>query len=77
VTQLRHTDWPDRLWIVRHGQSASNVARDTAETQGLDLINVSTRDADTPLSDLGQVAIENPELLFPREIPGEIPAVLP
>ena len=40
MTQLRHTDWPDRLWIVRHGQSAGNVARDTAETQGLDLINV-------------------------------------
>jgi len=53
VTQLRHTDWPDRLWIVRHGESAGNVARDAAETQGLELINVSTRDADTPLSDLG------------------------
>jgi broad specificity phosphatase PhoE len=54
VARLRHADWPDRLWIVRHGQSAGNVARDSAEIQGLDLIDISTRDADTPLSDLGK-----------------------
>jgi hypothetical protein len=23
-------EWPERLWIVRHGQSAGNVARDQA-----------------------------------------------
>jgi broad specificity phosphatase PhoE len=49
-----HTDWPARLWIARHGQSAGNVARDTAEAAGLALINLTTRDADTPLSSLGQ-----------------------
>ncbi|MFL5607470.1 MAG: histidine phosphatase family protein, partial [Gemmatimonadaceae bacterium] len=27
--------WPDRLWIVRHGESAGNVARDAAMTAGL------------------------------------------
>lgn len=48
-----HTDWPARLWIARHGQSAGNVARDTAEAGGHELIDISTRDADTPLSDLG------------------------
>ena len=32
MTQLRHTDWPDRLWIVRHGQSAGKVARDIDAT---------------------------------------------
>lgn len=48
-----HTDWPARLWIARHGQSAGNVARDTAEAEGLPLIDIATRDADTPLSDLG------------------------
>ena len=53
MTKLRHSDWPDRLWIVRHGQSAGNVARDTAETEGLHVIDITTRDADTPLSDLG------------------------
>src|SRR5690606_11574322 len=31
MARLRHSDWPDRLWIVRHGQSAGNVARDRAE----------------------------------------------
>jgi broad specificity phosphatase PhoE len=48
-------DWPARLWLVRHGQSAGNVARDAAEDGGLDLIPLSTRDADVPLSDLGAV----------------------
>lgn len=49
-----HTDWPARLWIARHGQSAGNVARDTAEADGLPLIDITTRDADTPLSELGK-----------------------
>jgi broad specificity phosphatase PhoE len=53
VPKLRHTDWPDRLWIVRHGQSAGNVARDTAESSGLELIDLAVRDADVPLSALG------------------------
>lgn len=54
MARLRHTDWPDRLWIVRHGQSAGNVARDRAELAAHHLIDLETRDADTPLSALGQ-----------------------
>jgi broad specificity phosphatase PhoE len=54
MARLRHTDWPDRLWIVRHGQSAGNVARDRAELAQDHLIELQTRDADTPLSALGQ-----------------------
>jgi len=50
---LQHSDWPERLWIVRHGQSAGNVARDEAESSGAELIDLTTRDADTPLSSLG------------------------
>ena len=46
--------WPQQLWIVRHGQSAGNVARDAAEAAGLPLIDIATRDIDTPLSALGQ-----------------------
>ena len=46
-------DWPARLWLVRHGQSAGNVARDAAEENGEDLIELATRDADVPLSELG------------------------
>ncbi|MGN6387922.1 MAG: histidine phosphatase family protein [Burkholderiaceae bacterium] len=46
--------WPRHLWIVRHGQSAGNVARDRAEAAGLPLIDIETRDVDTPLSTLGE-----------------------
>jgi len=46
--------WPDVLWIVRHGQSAGNVAREAAEEAGVPLIDIATRDMDTPLSKLGE-----------------------
>ncbi|MET0208794.1 MAG: histidine phosphatase family protein [Burkholderiaceae bacterium] len=45
--------WPHTLWIVRHGQSAGNVARDAAEAGGLAVIDIAERDIDVPLSDLG------------------------
>ena len=47
------TRWPQTLWIVRHGQSAGNVARDAAEAGGLAVIDLAWRDIDVPLSDLG------------------------
>ncbi|KAB7765659.1 histidine phosphatase family protein [Xanthomonas maliensis] len=46
--------WPARLWVVRHGQSAGNVARDAAESAGDTLIALEHRDADVPLSALGE-----------------------
>jgi broad specificity phosphatase PhoE len=46
--------WPRALWIVRHGQSAGNVARDRAEAAGLHLIDIASRDMDVPLSPLGE-----------------------
>ena len=46
--------WPHTLWVVRHGQSAGNVARDAAESAGLALIDLSWRDIDVPLSELGE-----------------------
>jgi broad specificity phosphatase PhoE len=46
--------WPQTLWIVRHGQSAGNVARDAAEAAGLRTIEIATRDVDVPLSELGE-----------------------
>ena len=46
-------DWPRTLWIVRHGQSAGNVARDAAEAAGLFVIDIAERDIDVPLSELG------------------------
>lgn len=46
--------WPEKLWIVRHGQSAGNVARDAAHQAGLEVIDIALRDVDVPLSVLGQ-----------------------
>jgi broad specificity phosphatase PhoE len=46
--------WPHTLWVVRHGQSAGNVARDAAEAGGLSMIDIAERDIDVPLSDLGR-----------------------
>lgn len=42
--------WPSTLWVVRHGQSAGNVARDAAEAERIELDH---RDVDVPLSKLG------------------------
>jgi 2,3-bisphosphoglycerate-dependent phosphoglycerate mutase len=46
--------WPERLWVVRHGESAGNVARDAAHAAGLPEIDIAVRDADVPLSPLGE-----------------------
>jgi broad specificity phosphatase PhoE len=45
--------WPERLWLVRHGQSQGNVARDAADEAGLHEIDIEMRDVDVPLSALG------------------------
>lgn len=47
-------EWPHTLWVVRHGQSAGNVARDAAESAGLETIDLAWRDIDVPLSALGE-----------------------
>ena len=46
--------WPSRLWIVRHGESAGNVARDAAMQAGAARIDIDARDVDVPLSALGE-----------------------
>src|SRR4051812_40833977 len=46
--------WPSTLWIVRHAESAGNVARDAAYRAGLDRITLDVRDIDVPLSPRGQ-----------------------
>ena len=45
--------WPDVLWVVRHGESSGNIARDAAEAGGLERIDIPHRDMDVPLSDAG------------------------
>ncbi|MCW2501268.1 MAG: histidine phosphatase family protein [Frankiales bacterium] len=50
---MQHT-WPERLSVVRHGESAGNVARVNAESARLERIELDSRDVDVPLSDLGK-----------------------
>jgi len=46
--------WPERLWIVRHGESQGNVAREAAQAARATHIEVTGRDVDVPLSQLGE-----------------------
>jgi 2,3-bisphosphoglycerate-dependent phosphoglycerate mutase len=46
--------WPSKLWVVRHGESAGNVARDLADAAGAAMIELDLRDMDVPLSELGE-----------------------
>jgi broad specificity phosphatase PhoE len=68
--------WPQVMWIVRHGQSAGNVARDAAEAAGLPLIDILTRDVDTPLSDLGREQAQALGRWFGEMADGERPSVV-
>ena len=47
-------NWPKQIWIVRHGESAANVASDAAHLAGHARIDIAERDVDVPLSALGQ-----------------------
>jgi probable phosphoglycerate mutase len=46
----------DLGWVglIRHGESTGNVAREAAESGGLEVIDIPERDADVPLSDRGE-----------------------
>jgi len=68
--------WPDRLWIVRHGESAGNVARDAAEAAGHPVIDIPTRDADVPLSALGERQAQALGRWFAHRPPDEQPTVI-
>src|SRR4051794_4640080 len=46
--------WPDVLWLVRHGESAGNVARQQAYLSQQPLIDLAMRDPDVPLSETGE-----------------------
>src|SRR5690348_2987359 len=47
-------DNPAELWMVRHGQSLGNVARDAAHAAELERLELVERDMDVPLSPLGR-----------------------
>jgi probable phosphoglycerate mutase len=43
------------LWVVRHGESAGNVAREAAHASGAETIEIeASREMDVPLSSLGE-----------------------
>jgi ribonuclease H / adenosylcobalamin/alpha-ribazole phosphatase len=46
--------WPETLWLVRHGESAANLAARTAEEAGDIEIPLPFRDMDTPLTTKGK-----------------------
>lgn len=46
--------WPATLWLVRHGESAANVAYLAAHKAGLGHIGLKGRDVDVLLSPLGE-----------------------
>ena len=46
--------WPSRIWIVRHGESAGNVASEAAHGASLARIDIAERDVDVPLSGRGE-----------------------
>ncbi|MBC7985529.1 MAG: histidine phosphatase family protein [Sphingomonadaceae bacterium] len=66
ISRTERAHWPSVLWIVRHGQSAGNVARDAAHAEGLARIAIEGRDVDVPLSDLGRAQAEGLGRWFAR-----------
>ena len=68
--------WPQTLWVVRHGQSAGNVARDAAEASRLHLIDIAERDVDVPLSPLGEQQADALGHWFAELPDGERPEVV-
>jgi 2,3-bisphosphoglycerate-dependent phosphoglycerate mutase len=46
--------WPSELFLIRHAESAGNVARERALLAGAAVIDIATRDCDVPLSELGE-----------------------
>lgn len=73
---MAQATWPQHIWIVRHGQSAGNVARDIAEAAGHHWIDIATRDVDVPLSALGEQQAQALGLWFGRMPVEERPTVV-
>jgi probable phosphoglycerate mutase len=68
--------WPRKLWIVRHGESAGNVARDLAHASGGAIIEIESRDVDVPLSPRGKEQAAALGNWFAALPPGDRPEVV-
>lgn len=69
-------NWPERLWLVRHGQSQGNVARDAADESGAHEIDIAMRDVDVPLSALGVEQAKAAGRWFAALPPDERPEII-
>src|SRR4051794_14114212 len=75
VTDMQ-TRWPDRLWIVRHGESAGNIARQQAVAAGLPWIDIERRDAGVPLSRRGEQQADAIGHWFAHESGADAPEII-
>jgi broad specificity phosphatase PhoE len=64
------------MWLVRHGQSQGNVAREAADQAGHAEIDIDLRDVDVPLSELGERQAEAAGRWFAALPPDERPEVI-
>jgi broad specificity phosphatase PhoE len=76
ISSTTEQQWPDVLWVVRHGESSGNVARDAAEAGGLERIDIAQRDMDVPLSEAGHGQAEALGHWFGRMPEQERPTVV-
>ncbi|HEX6750411.1 MAG TPA: histidine phosphatase family protein [Longimicrobium sp.] len=68
--------WPDVMWIVRHGESAGNVAAAAARAAGLAMVQIAQRDVDVPLSPRGEEQAAALGRWFAAMPPSERPTVV-
>ena len=73
---MSRQNWPERLWLVRHGQSQGNVARDAADESGSHEIDIDQRDVDVPLSNLGFRQAEAAGEWFATLAPDQRPEII-
>ena len=67
---------PTRLWLVRHGESAGNLALLKADSAGSATIEIEGRDVDVPLSELGARQSRAVGRWFRDQPPNERPSVI-
>ena len=67
---------PAVLWLVRHGESAANVARNAAFEAGAEEVDVAERDPDVPLSPLGAAQATALGRWFAAQPAGERPTAV-
>ena len=68
--------WPSRIWIVRHGESAGNVASEAAHGASLTRIDIAERDVDVPLSRRGERQADALGRWFAKLPPAERPEIV-